>query len=113
MRKLIWTGTPIVYGTHLYTDFGPYDGTPVPYAVGNGIYNRKPNGQKKGGHCMLIIGYDDTLGTVPNQGVFLIQNSFGLAWGQNGPLWMAYSTFQTMAEGGGSYITLMQTQGAR
>jgi C1A family cysteine protease len=92
-----------VYGTHLYTDFGTYDGTPVPY-VGNGIINKKPDGSKRG-HCMLIIGYDDTLGTPPNQGAFLIQNSFGPTWGQNGRFWMAYSTFSKLSEGTAQYIT--------
>ncbi|MGQ0635958.1 MAG: hypothetical protein ACT4QC_15205 [Planctomycetaceae bacterium] len=64
VKQILYSGRALVYGTHLYTDFGTYDGTPVPY-VGNGIYNKKPNGQKRG-HCMLIIGYDDTLGASPN-----------------------------------------------
>ena len=114
MRNLIWTGTPIVYGTHLYTDFPPYDGTPSPY-VGNGTWLYNENTGKLAGHCMMIIGYDDTKGA---EGAVLIQNSFGSTWGcqwngNGGYIWMAYSTFQTMAEGGGSYITLMQTQGPR
>ena len=108
MRNLISQGTPIAYGTHLYTDFPPYDGTPSPY-VGNGklLYNK--NTGNLVGHCMMIIGYDDTMGT---DGAVLIQNSFGSSWGgqwngNGGYVWMAYSTFQAIAEGGGVYIGSM------
>lgn len=109
LRAVISTGTPIVYGTYLYTDFPTYAGTPSPY-VGSGkwLYNKKTG--KKAGHCMMIIGYDDTMGAV------LIQNSFGSAWGgqwngNGGYIWMSYATFQATLQGGGAYITQMQSQG--
>ena len=109
LRAVISAGTPIVYGTGLYTDFPTYAGTPVPY-VGSGewLYNKKTG--KKAGHCMMIIGYDDTMGAV------LIQNSFGSGWGSQwngngGYIWMSYATFQATLQGGGFYITQMQGQG--
>lgn len=108
MRGVIAGGTPIVYGTWLYTDFPPYAGSPSPY-VGNGVWLYNKTTGKKAGHCMMIIGYDDTIGAV------LIQNSFGSAWGSawngnGGYIWMAYATFQAMMQGGGLYITKMQGQ---
>lgn len=101
MRTVIASGLPLAYGTYLYTDFPGYDGTPSPY-VGNGIwlYNKKTG--KKAGHCMMIIGYDDSYNG--SQGAVLIQNSFGTNWGSNGLIWMAYATFQAMAQGGALYI---------
>jgi Papain family cysteine protease len=97
LRAVIVSGVPLAYGTYLYTDFVPYNGTPSPY-VGNGVwlYNKKTG--KKAGHCMMIIGYDDTKGAV------MIQNSFGASWGSDGFIWMAYDTFQAMAQGAAFYI---------
>jgi len=48
---------------------------------------------------MMIIGYDDA------QGAVLIQNSFGTKWGSDGLIWMAYATFQAMAQGAAFYIS--------
>lgn len=111
MRTVISGGTPIVYGTYLYTDFPKYAGSPSPY-VGNGqwLYNKTTG--KKAGHCMMIIGYDDTMGAV------LIQNSFGPTWGSQwngngGYIWMTYATFQATLQGSGLYITQMQSQARR
>ena len=55
---------------------------------------------------MLIIGYnDDCQGPDGSIGAVYIQNSFGAGWGANGYVWMAYSTFQAMAQGIAFYIT--------
>ena len=100
IRNIISRGYALAYGTRLYTDFAKYHGTPDPY-VGNGIVATKPDGQLVG-HCMLIIGYDDTTQAV------LIQNSFGTVWGSDGYVWMAYQTFQALAQGTAVYITAIQ-----
>lgn len=100
IRNIISQGYALAYGTRLYTDFAKYDGTPNPY-VGNGIFATKPNDQLVG-HCMLIIGYDDTTQAV------LIQNSFGSDWGSDGYVWMAYQTFQALAQGTAVYITAIR-----
>ncbi|MGB6176085.1 MAG: C1 family peptidase [Methylocella sp.] len=107
VRVMIAQGVPLAYGTSLYTDFGHYDGTPSPY-VGNGQIKINPK-KKPVGHVMMIIGYDNDLGG----GAVLLQNSFGTGWGMHwnpyydgrGYVWMAYSTFQTLAQGHALYIT--------
>jgi C1A family cysteine protease len=65
--------------------------------VGNGQIAYGQNG-KPVGHCMLIIGYDDT------RQALLIQNSQGTAWGSSGYVWMAYATFQALAQGQAIYV---------
>jgi hypothetical protein len=112
IRSVIASGMPLAYGTYLYTDFPTYKGEsiPTPY-VGNQIWLTNAAGDKVG-HCMVIIGYNDAYNNT--DGAFLIQNSFGPAWGttqsgawqanSNGFVWMAYSTFRAMAEGLAFYI---------
>ena len=38
-----------------------------------------------GGHCVLMVGYDDS------KSAALIRNSWGPDWGQGGYFWMPYS----------------------
>jgi hypothetical protein len=106
IQNLISQGIPITYGCWLYTEFGQYAGTPRPY-VGTGVWATNPRTGGKVGHCMVIIGYDTTMG--PN-GAILIQNSFGSAWGSTwngsgGYVWMDCNTFLATAQGGGYYLT--------
>jgi hypothetical protein len=98
MQSVIALGVPLAYCTYLYTDFPGYDGTPSPY-VGNGQWLINKNTGKYVGHCMLIIGYDNDYAS--SAGAVLIQNSFGTGWGEEGFVWMAYDTFQAMAQGPG------------
>lgn len=96
VKQVLASNRALAYGTRLYTDWGSYRGDPVPY-VGNGTIIIGKNG-KPAGHCMLIIGYDDQIGAVK------IQNSQGTQWGSNGYVWMAYETFQTLAQGQAFYV---------
>jgi hypothetical protein len=89
LKQLLASNCAIAYATKLYTDWGKYAGTPIPY-VGNGIIAAGPKGPV--GHCMLIIGYDDGIGG------FLLQNSEGAGWGEQGLVWMAYATFSSLAQ---------------
>lgn len=99
LKNKLASNCPLAYATHLYTDWGSYQGDPSPY-VGNGTLKTGANGQPVG-HCMLIIGYDDTIG---ESGAVLIQNSEGNDWGADGYVQMAYSTFQTLASGKAFYV---------
>ncbi len=104
IKRIIASNRVLAYGTRLYTRWGAYQGEVMPY-VGTGVIAKQPNG-KPVGHCMLIIGYDDT------QGAILIQNSEGSNWGGTidgsppnaertnaGYVWMAYETFTALAQG--------------
>ena len=99
MMQVLASNRALAYGTRLYTDWPSYDGTPVPY-VGNGVIMKGANG-KPAGHCMLIIGYDTTIG--PN-GAVKLQNSQGTSWGSSGYVWMDCKTFQALAQGQASYV---------
>ena len=104
VRSLIAAGIPLVYGTYLYTDFPTYNGAATPY-IGSGIYLVNKNTAALAGHCMLIIGYNDAYaGPDGPIGAVCIQNSFGSDWGSDGYVWMAYPTFQAMAQGTAFYI---------
>lgn len=100
IKKVLASGYPVAYGTRLYTDFKTYDGKNVPY-IGNGEIWM--NGDKPGGHCMMILGYDDNYKN-KGMGAFLIQNSLGTGWGENGRVWMSYLTFEILAQGAGHYF---------
>ena len=79
-----------------------YDGNPSPMT---GPFDKMKNSDGSlVGHCMLIIGYDDSDNAV------LIQNSFGPSWGcewngSGGYVWMSYDLFQYLSQGSAAYIT--------
>ncbi|MBT9332462.1 C1 family peptidase [Paracidobacterium acidisoli] len=92
IKRTLSANRPLAYGTRLYTDWTSYRGEPVPY-VGNGKVAKSGKTGKDVGHCMMIIGYDDTMGA------YRIQNSEGTQWGDSGYIWMAYATFEKLAQG--------------
>lgn len=92
IKQNLLVNRPLAYGTRLYTDWRSYRGEPVPY-VGNGVIAKSPKTGKDVGHCMVIIGYNDSMGA------YRIQNSEGTQWGDAGYIWMAYSTFEALAQG--------------
>jgi C1A family cysteine protease len=53
-----------------YTDFFNFRGT--------GVYHYDGSSSKIGGHTLLVIGYDDT------GQYFIVKNSWGTGWGDNG-----------------------------
>lgn len=66
---------PLVAGISVYDDFNVYPGQ---------IYSPAITAQKRGGHCILIIGYSDT------EKYWLCKNSWGTGWGENGFVKIAY-----------------------
>jgi C1A family cysteine protease len=44
-----------------------------------------------GGHCVVIVGYDDTMSGPAGTGYFIVRNSWGTGWGQSGYFYMPYS----------------------
>jgi hypothetical protein len=80
------TGDPGKMKAHLST-YGGITGCIAVYedffAYRSGVY-RHVSGEAEGGHCIAIIGYDDT------QGYWLCKNSWGPGWGDNGFFKIAY-----------------------
>jgi hypothetical protein len=97
IKQVLASGRALAYGTRLFTDWGTYQGDPSPYWGSGTVLVSKKTG-KPAGHCMLIIGYDDSLGAIR------LQNSQGTEWGSGGYVWIAYTTFQTLAQGTALYV---------
>jgi C1A family cysteine protease len=73
--------SPIVISAHYYTN-----GWGNVANLSNGVWNGVCGGVLDGGHAMVIIGYDD----YKSGGAFLVQNSWGTSWGENGYFWIRY-----------------------
>jgi Papain family cysteine protease len=75
-----WLDTvgPLVTWLGIYDDFAGLRGSSV-YR-----HSTSPANRYRGGHFMLIIGYDDSLGA------WLCKNSWGTWWGNGGFGWIAY-----------------------
>ncbi len=58
---------------------------------GNEFIWRANNTVEKGGHAMVIVGYDDNLRA------YKVQNSWGTRWGNNGYCWIDYTWFAQKA----------------
>jgi hypothetical protein len=74
---------PSYWRFNVYTDFFTYWDTAVPGSV----YTSQSGATLRGGHAVLIIGWDDS------KGAFLCKNSWGQTKGPNGDgtFWIAYS----------------------
>jgi C1A family cysteine protease len=84
-------GLPSMFGFTVYSSIsqaGNNDGK-IPFPT---------KGDKiEGGHAIVVAGYDDTMkikneinGSTETTGAFLIRNSWGTDWGQNGYGWLPY-----------------------
>lgn len=84
LKYCLQKGNPIVFGFNVYESF---------YSIGkNGIMPLpKSNEVCDGGHAVVIVGYDD------KNKMFVVRNSWGSSWGDNGYFYMPYS-FATSGE---------------
>jgi hypothetical protein len=74
-----WLDTVGPLGTffEVWTDFDGY---------GSGVYKRStdPGNHDRGGHFMLVVGYDDS------QNAWIVKNSWGTGWGMSGYALIGY-----------------------
>lgn len=71
------------FGMRVYSDF---------FNVGQSVYSGPLSGSTdSGGHCMTIIGYDNSAGC------YKVQNSWGTNWGSSGFVRISYSSFERLA----------------
>jgi C1A family cysteine protease len=59
----------------VYNDFFGYS---------SGVYTANTSSGVAGGHCIVIVGYDDSLQA------WLVRNSWGTGWGMSGYCWFGY-----------------------
>jgi hypothetical protein len=80
IKKSLAEGKPVIIGMNTPTSFFRAAGQWRPYENPNEDYS---------GHAMCVVGYDDDM----YGGAFEIQNSWGTDWGNNGYIWISYTTF--------------------
>lgn len=70
----------VVFG---FTVFSAFES---PEVAKSGVLHLPQRGEQNlGGHCVAIVGYDDT------KGAWKVRNSWGQNWGQDGYFWMDYA----------------------
>ncbi len=95
IKSTIAGGVPVMFGFTLYDS--------VDQASANGRIPYPGKGEKvAGGHAIAAFGYDDamriknrTTGSTETKGAFLIRNSWGTSWGENGYGWLPYEYVKT------------------
>ena len=86
-KSYLAMGRPVQISCELGLNFKDINSEGV-FTAANADYTSKP--ESHGYHAMALIGYDDERG--PN-GAFLIVNSWGKDWGDNGLAWIDYELF--------------------
>lgn len=75
LRSVLGQGDAVIFGIWVYESFlntGPDGIVPVPI------------GSNLGGHCMVLVGYDD------GKRRFTVRNSWGSGWGDRGHCYLSY-----------------------
>jgi C1A family cysteine protease len=84
LKSCLATGYPFVFGFSVYESFESQA------VAQTGIASLPVPGEKMlGGHAVLAVGYDDASGT------FLVRNSWGSGWGQQGYFTLPYAYLTT------------------
>lgn len=79
MRVCLADGYPFIFGFSVYESFETHD-----VAITGTVPLPSVNEQLLGGHCVMAVGYDDSTRR------FLIRNSWGIGWGDDGYCTMPY-----------------------
>ena len=56
------------------------------------IARLQPYDNSKASHVILLVGWDDTKYTDTGTGAFLLKNTWGESWGDNGYAWVSYNS---------------------
>jgi len=84
LKNALYMYGPLVTTMQVYSDFDSYQ---------SGIYSYV-TGYKRGGHAILLVGYDDAAQ------YFICKNSWGIWWGESGFFKIAYSQINSVVDFG-------------
>ena len=85
MKASIAQGFPVVFGFNVPQNFESDE------CAKTGILHYPTSKEGFiGGHCVVAVGYDDTMVIDGVAGAFLCRNSWGEGWGLKGNFWMPY-----------------------
>ena len=90
VKKLIYDGFPVIIGMTINNTMQSYRSQNLNGIKSDGLWNPGTS-DKKDGHALCVIGYDD----YKYGGAFRIVNSWGRDFGDNGYMWVRYSDFKT------------------
>lgn len=70
-----------------------FESTETPEVASSGIVPMPSDGDEPlGGHAVLVVGYDDA------RGVYIIRNSWGAGWGDQGYFYLPYEYWQFISD---------------
>lgn len=98
---LVTEGAPIIIGMTVYAGDHGLESQACATDGLCGLPSAYDQLQPAGGHCVLVVGYDDSQRVpLPKHGIFdsqrfstgafLVRNSWGASWGLQGYFWIAY-----------------------
>ncbi len=88
IKAAIYSGFAVIIGMTVYNNFFNPPGGIIPW----------PAGGVAGGHCVRLIGWDDTKGLAVNNSptAWEFPNSWGTSWGLNGYAWLPSNVLQAV-----------------
>jgi C1A family cysteine protease len=98
VKNALAAGNPVVIGFSVYDSFEGAWGD-IPHGqTGSGMmpFPNTATETLLGGHAVCIVGYDDTMPVAGKaNGRFIVRNSWGTSWGDNGYFYMPYDVIKT------------------
>ena len=86
IKQCVHSGFPVVFGMSVFESFEN------PEVAQTGMVPMPATSERTiGGHCMVIVGYDDS------KSCFIVRNSWGEAWGLAGYCYIPYTYIEQYA----------------
>jgi C1A family cysteine protease len=89
VKNALAAGNPVVIGFDVYESFESDEVT----ATGVMPYPNTLTEEYLGGHAVCIVGYNDNFRST-GRGYFIVRNSWGTSWGDQGYFYMPYQVIQ-------------------